>query len=667
MCGVCGIVGPAGPWAEDRVRKMLRALVHRGPDEEGMLARSGAVFGVRRLSIIDLAAGHQPVYNEAGDVATVFNGEIYNCRELRTTLQARGHRFRTQSDTEVIVHSYEEWGSGCVDHLHGMFAFALWDGRKAEHGASNRGSVFLARDRLGIKPLYYTIIGGTLFFASEIRALLASEALNRKLNVSAIDAYLLFGSIAEPSMLLEGVYSLPAGHCLTLALDSALSPKPEMYWDPCLRANRIIDPPGSLRSAAGEVRKILENAVNTQLVADVPIGLFLSGGLDSAALAALAVRQRPALQSFTLSFPESGFDEGPASRAIAQQFGTKHHEIQLTASEMQSKLFEAIGALDQPSMDGVNTFFISWGARRAGLKVAISGLGADELFGGYPTFGRTRYMSALLAMVRRMPAGVRELISEALLAISRRSGVHSPEKIRKIAALFSHPEALPHAYFYTRTLFTPQQAERLLASVHQVLGWGSSDSDRFAWQRALVLLVRRANTFRGQSVISYLELRTYMLNTLLRDTDSMSMHHSLEVRVPFLDDVLVEFVEALPDSAKTGPGQKPLLAQAVRDIVPEHILTHPKRTFTLPWEDWLRGELGKQVASGLGSLSPSLASVLDSKAIQSVWREFLARRIGWARPWSLFVLNEWVRKHIDHTESRIQETVLPAARIAANG
>lgn len=653
MCGICGVLGADGRLAEKRVREMMGALVHRGPDEEGLLARPGAVLGIRRLSIIDLSGGHQPIYNETGDVAVVFNGEIHNFPQLRAALESRGHGFRTHADTEAIVHAYEEWGDRCVERLHGMFAFAVWDGRRTEASPGARGRVLLARDRLGIKPLYYTMKSGALVFCSEVRALLASGAAERRLSFEALKGYLRFGSVSEPTTMVEGVYSLPAGHVLALTLDAPLIPRPTAYWELSVRAHQVQHVPRTLASAGREVRALLERAVDEQLLADVPVGVFLSSGLDSTALAALAARQRRGIQTFTVSFREEKFNEAGVAQNTARQLGTDHHELPLNEEQMQLRLFEAISALDQPSVDGINTFFVSWGARQAGLKVALSGLGGDELFGGYPSFRFTPRIAKLLALARRLPQRARQTVSETLLAFGRRgSDPLRADRLRKIAAVFGHAEAFPHAHLLSRTLFTPRQIERLLSPSIVAIRQRAERLEAAPSEQWLEQLIRHAGTLHGQSAISYLELRTYMLNTLLRDADSVSMHHSLEIRVPLLDDALVEFVEALPDSSKRRRGvSKALLAEAVKDLVPSDILRGPKRAFTLPWEYWLRDKMGTDVASRLGSLTPSLASVLDGEAVRSVWRQFLAQHTGWARPWSLFVLNEWVRRHIDEAES----------------
>jgi asparagine synthase (glutamine-hydrolysing) len=668
MCGICGVVGADGAIAENRVRLMTDVLIRRGPDDKGMLTRPGVVLGMRRLSIIDLAGGRQPIYNETGEVGVVFNGEIYNFAHLRSSLEERGHRFHTRSDTEVIVHAYEEWGPRCVDHFQGMFALALWDGRKVGANAAKSGRVFLARDPLGIKPLYYGIAAGALFFASEVRALLASDAFERRLSHQGVEAYLLFGSVVEPTTMVEGVYSLPAGHSLTVKVDAPSSAEPVAYWEPSPITSHIGDVPNTFASAARQVRAQLERAVREQLTADVPVGVFLSSGLDSTAIAALAARERRGVQTITLSFRERQFNEAVPAGNTARRLGTDHREVLLTGEEAQARLSEAVGALDQPSMDGVNTFFISWAARQAGLKVALSGLGGDELFGGYPSFRVTPYLAMLRAGTRQLPQRAGKMISEVLLEVSRRGCKGRPaDQLRKIAAVFSHPEELPHAYFFSRLLFTPREREGLLSpsivAMHRELG----HIDTASWRRCLRQLTDRASLFHGSSLISYLELRTYMLNTLLRDTDSMSMHHSLEIRVPLLDCRLLELLLALPDRTRAKiRGPKALLAEAVKDLLPTGFPRQPKRTFTLPWERWLRGKLGADVACHMGILTPSVATILDGDEVQRVWRRFLHKRTGWARPWSLFVLNEWVRKHIDEADSSADLSEGSAAEAAAS-
>lgn len=662
MCGICGSIGGDGKLAATRVARMMAAMIHRGPDEDGILSEPGAVLGMRRLSIIDLGGGKQPVYNEDHTIGVIFNGEIYNFPELRSSLETAGHRFRTHSDTEVIVHAYEEWGEHCVEHLRGMFAFALWDGRDQSLGTNGRDGrprVFIARDRLGIKPLYYALIDGALLFASEVRALLASGAIERRIEPESVEAYLLFGSVVEPMTMIQEVFSLPPGHAMIIPCDAPATPKPAPYWTVAAASrDRPAKTSNSLESAAREVRPLLEQAVRSHLIADVPLGLFLSSGMDSMALAALASRQRSGLHTFTVVFPEQEFSEAPAARAIAKRFGTEHRELLVGSSDMESRLGEAVDALDQPSMDGINTFFVSWAARQVGLKVALSGLGGDEVFGGYPTFRLTPRVARWQALARCVPGFARKALAGIISASSRRWKLpRQSDALRKSLAICKQPQALPHPYFFTRILFTPELVELLFLADSRTRAAPDSNSSR-SWHDWLAESVSQSRQFEGDSAVSCLELRTYMADTLLRDTDAMSMHHSLEVRVPLLDHPLVEAVLGLADSAKRRPGvSKALLAESLQDLLPANTGRQTKRTFTFPWAQWLRGPLGQQVSARLGEgLTPSLARLLDPAAVKAVWQSFLAGETGWARPWSLFVLNEWIRKHVD-------EIQLPAEQV----
>ena len=668
MCGICGIIGRETASSEKRVRNMMDAMIHRGPDGDGILIRPGAILGVRRLSIIDTRAGDQPIFNETGDVGVVFNGEIYNFRQLRRELEICGHGFTTRCDTEVIVHAYEEWAERCVEHLHGMFAFALWDGRNIRE-SPKLARTFLARDRLGIKPLYYSVRDGALLFASEVRALLATGAIERRLSLQGMEGYLWFGSVADPTTLIEGIYALKPGHSLTLELgNSVVRPEPRPYGDLSATAEVVPESARTPDLAVSRLRALLQAAVSDHLFPDIPAGVFLSGGLDSSCIAALAARERGNIQTFTLSFREREFDEGALARSTAGHLGTRHHELLLSEAEVQSRLWEALGALDQPSMDGVNTYFVSLGARQAGLKVALAGVGGDELFGGYSTFQTAPGLAKLGALARLLPRPAGQALSHALVNLSRSIGRGGPaDRLRKVAAVFSDPAALPHAYFLARMLFTPEQARALLVRSTTASDDGNaSHRGEPSWIEALEQLAERAEMFEGQSVVGYLELRHYMRNTLLRDTDAMSMHHSLELRLPLLDDRIVAFVESLPSGFQPPMrATKALLSEAVKDLLPAEILNRSKRPFTLPWEHWLRGTLGGEIAAQLRTLTPSLASTLNTEMVDSIWTDFLSNRTGWARPWSLFVLNEWVRMYIDKAESQIEPRSNSVKQLAA--
>ena len=622
---------------------------HRGPDEEGFLAGDarapGLALGMRRLSIIDLAGGHQPTWNETKDVAVIFNGELYNYRDLRERLTLCGHRFSTQSDTEILVHAWEEWGEDSLTELRGMFAFALLDLRERY---ATSPILLLARDPLGIKPLYYTQTPEGFAFASEIRALLASGVVPKRLSQDAVTSYLLFGSVSEPVTLLEGVFSLPPGHRMLLHVpERRRVPRARPWWDLAVSpAAREPRKPRDLASAAKQLRPLLEDAVRAHLIADVPVGLFLSSGLDSAAIAALAAQARGGIESFTLTFPGTAFDEGELARLAANRFKTKHTEVPLSGESMVTRLDEALAALDQPTMDGINTYFVSWAARQVGLKVALSGLGGDELFAGYQTFADTPRLSKLIKCAWFMPSAVRRMTAFLVAGLASRPG--SPDAGRKAAAAWAYPDALPHPYFFARTLFPPGRLERVIEARFRP-STVSADGVTLdpTWLGWLERTADEARKLEPVAEVSWLEMRTYMASTLLRDTDAVSMAQSLEVRVPLLDTPLVEFVESLPDDARWRPGkQKALLVEALSDLLPPEILGQRKCTFTLPWEEWLRGPLRARMEASFGDPAAALGAYLRPGGMRTVWADFLAGKTTWSRPWSLYVLNEWCRRHL---------------------
>lgn len=621
--------------SEPALRSMLASIVHRGPDEEGTLIGPGVAVGSRRLSIIDLPGGSQPVWNENGTLAAVFNGEIYNFRTLRRELRDLGHRFRTLSDTEVIVHAYEAWGDECVRHLDGMFAFAVVELPGGRSAPPTR--VFLARDRLGIKPLYYAVAGGNFCFASEIKALVASGLVKQSLCADATVSYLLFGAVSEPSTIIDGIFAMPPGS--SIAIDPgepARHVEPRSFWNPqkVVAVAPEIDVP-----AARHVRTLLENAVANQIVADVPVGVFLSSGIDSTAIAALASRAQRGIHTFTVAFPETEFNEVEIARRTVQSLGTSHCEVSISGSELLSRIDDAITAFDQPTVDGVNSYFVSWVARQAGLKVALSGLGSDELFGGYTSFRATRMFARIAGLARVLPQPLRSFVSTRINAA--KPGPFRGGGLRKISAALAHPDSFPHPYLFTRMLFAPGAAASAIRRDPSQWEWAQ-------WSRRLANAAQEASEMDRFTAVSWLEIRSYLLNMLLRDTDAMSMRHSLEVRVPFLDTRLVEYVLSLPESAKYSRNRpKSLLIDAVRDLLPPEIIGQRKRTFTFPWEVWLRGELRERLAASFDDWSPALEAHLDSSFARTVWTDFLKRRTTWSRPWSLFVLNEWTKRNIE--------------------
>jgi asparagine synthase (glutamine-hydrolysing) len=628
---------------------MTAAMLHRGPDDVGFLVNDlrapGTALGMRRLSIIDLQTGNQPVWNEARNVAVVFNGELYNYPELRERLHLAGHRFTTNSDTEILVHGWEEWGEDLLAELRGMFAFALLDFRK--HFATVP-VLFLARDPLGIKPLYYAQTSLGFAFASELRALLASGAVERELSSDALTSYLLFGSVSEPVTMVQGAFSLPPGYALLLHLpDRRRNPRARPWWDPTRSAAaRDLKRPHDFSAASARLRTLLEDAIRVHLIADVPVGLFLSSGLDSSAIAMFAGRAQKGIRSFTLTFPDTDYDEGPLARVVAQRAGTNHTEVPLQGKDMLARVDEAVAALDQPTMDGINTYFVSWAAREVGLKVALSGLGSDELFGGYRTFADTPKLMRLETLSRLVPGPFRRLSVPLINSwMARRASLDAARKARDAWLM---PDIFPHPYFFTRLLFPPSEVSRL-TDAHYRKSAISHDGVTLdpTWLAWLERTADQAHAKEPLAAVSWLELRTYMASTLLRDTDSVSMARSLEVRVPLLDTPIVEFVTALPDAARVEPGiSKGLLRSALAGMLPPEILQQKKRTFTLPWEMWLRNSLKSRVEASLKDPAPVLKSNLHEAGVRMVWDNFLHGQTTWSRPWSLYVLNEWCRKHL---------------------
>jgi len=367
--------------------------------------------------------------------------------------------------------------------------------------------------------------------------------------------------------------------------------------------------------------------------------------MDSVALAGLASRESGNLHTFTVVFPEQSFSEAPMARRAAEQFGTTHQEFMLSADDMLHRVDEAIEALDQPTMDGINTYFVSWVARQVGLKVALSGLGGDEVFGGYRTFSQTPQAARLRSLGHWTPEPIRS--ATAALAIKIAGVGQSSDAMRKAVSLWRSPDVLPHAYFFTRTLFPPERCSKLLEHPLPPVFAGGDGNPAENWRAWMVESAQMAKGLDSFAAVSCLEMRSYMVNTLLRDTDAVSMANSLEVRVPLLDHRLVEFVAALPLAAKYRSYQpKALLAEALSDLLPEEVVHQPKRTFTLPWEHWLHGPLGLRVAVSLGEVVDPLKLLLVPKAVRGAWQNFLVGQTNWARPWALYVLNEWVRRHL---------------------
>jgi asparagine synthase (glutamine-hydrolysing) len=556
--------------------------------------------------------------NENRQVVLSYNGEIYNANDLRAILRDLGYRFQSTSDSEVILHGYEAWGREVVSRLRGMFAFAILDLREG------KAKLLLARDRLGIKPLYYSVGSNGLVFASELRALLRSEMVDANVSPISVVMYLLLGSVPQPLTIFEGVVCLPPASTLEFAAGKV---ELRTYW-------RYPEPGGQLArgDAEDQVRELLTDSVRRHLVSDVPLGVFLSGGLDSGIITSLMrFTGVGALRTCSISFPDTQYDESSIARVVAEATGSEHFEEAITAEDVKEEITSIVAAMDQPTVDGVNTYFVSRTAKRAGLTVAMSGLGGDELFGGYSTFDR---LPTLLKRLRvaSFPGG-----SIAGRLAARFSGA----RIRpKLLDAFGRKPSAASAYLAYRGLFSPTEVGELVSS------------DRFAHvlssAEVLGLIEAAAQTDESipsdlQAWISRAELGMYMGNQLLRDTDVMSMRHSLEVRVPFLDDRLVEGVLSMPSSIKTGSGAKPLLVGAVGHLLPDEVRrSSTKRGFTFPFESWLRGELRGSTSIVLDPSVVKGVGWLDPSAVTGVLAGFQRGQVHWSRVWSLFILQRWL-------------------------
>jgi asparagine synthase (glutamine-hydrolysing) len=634
MCAVAGLIRHKGLAPDDPgvVVRMTGAQAHRGPDGAGYYNDRGVALGHRRLSIIDLSpAGAQPMSNEDRSVTVTYNGEIYNHRELREELIAHGHRFESRTDTEVVVHGYEEWGiEGLLEKLRGMFAFGLYN---------SRVGLLLARDRLGIKPLYYytDIDAGLLLFASEVRALLASGCVPNDRDMNAVAGFLLAGSVAAPRTIVKGVSSLLPGHYMVCRREGITIRK---YWDLNVVARgsglarrsdvgrRPATPsrePGE-GEAIGQVRALLQDSVSRHLVSDVPLGVFLSGGVDSGAIVAFASRARaglPPLTTLTVTFDEHELSEGRETQELASRFHTDHHEVRVTRAEFVSELPKIFAAMDQPTNDGVNTYFVSRAARQAGLTVVLSGLGGDEVFWGYRHY---RWLEGRGRWLARCPAPARKALTKGAALWGRVRGRDNWMRMEFLDGRASSREL----YLLMRGFFPPRH-------VMDLLEIGSRDL-AVAVEQQFDGLRPGTSDEAGGSGFNYIEFKRYLHDQLLRDTDVFSMAHSVEVRVPFLDHPIVEYAAGLRPALKMANGiNKPLLVGAVDDPLLLSAGAAKKRGFAFPMDQWMKesnGELEEMATS---------ANVLNPRAVRALWKEFRGNRLHWSRAWALSVLGATVQ------------------------
>ncbi|MCB9433786.1 MAG: asparagine synthase (glutamine-hydrolyzing) [Ardenticatenaceae bacterium] len=621
MCGIAGLLTFNSPQnCIHSLTAMTNAQRHRGPDGGGIELVNKQYptigFGHRRLAIIDLSeAGYQPMLDvDTGNWLT-FNGEIYNYRMLRQRLLSLGQTFQSKTDSEVILKAYAQWGDDFVEFLEGMFAFAIWD--------VSRQRLILARDPLGIKPLYYWAVQQDIMFASEVRAMLASGLVDRRLSHSALYSYLLYGSVQEPNTLVQGVQSLPPGNILVWEQGQT---KMHSYWQlPMPQGDTMLTKP----ALWDETREYLEHAVSTQLVSDVPLGAFLSGGIDSTAIVALMRKKTELVKTFSVVFSEDAYDERAYARIAARHIGTAHTELPLTGQIVREELPNALSAFDQPSMDGINTYFVSKVTREAGITVALSGVGGDELFGGYSGYAKSLLLEKWGSLLQRLPAPIRAFSAGMLTRFPQR------ELARRGAELFLSKR---HPYFLTRQVFSQQQISQLLEPMFK--------DELGCWSDRLYRLERETAVYDPINRAAALELQTYMLSTLLRDTDQMSMAHALEVRVPLIDQQLVQYLFTLPGHYKLeNHYPKPLLTHPLKDLLPEKCVFRPKQGFTLPFETWLRQGLQDEIKAQFTGATNQIIMPFQAKALANLWISFEMQQISWSRIWSIYTLSHWLREH----------------------
>jgi asparagine synthase (glutamine-hydrolysing) len=600
------------------VHAMCEVIRHRGPDDEGIHVEGGVGLGMRRLSIIDLSTGHQPIHNEDETVWLVFNGEIYNYRELRAELERAGHRFYTASDTETIVHAYEEWGEAAFGRLRGMFGIALWDRRSR--------TLLLARDRAGIKPLHYAERGGRLYFGSELKSLLAAGAVDGELDLESLDHYLTFLYTPRDRSIFAGVSKLPPGHLLRWHDGRS---EVQAYWQVGTRESFK----GTADEAAGELRRVLADAVKSHMISDVPLGAFLSGGVDSSAVVGLMAEasDRP-VKTFSIGFDEPQYDELEHARAVARHFGTEHHEFVVRPDGL-GILDQLIEHFDEPFADSsaIPTWYVSEIARRH-VTVVLSGDGGDELFGGYD-----RYLShPRVAQFDRLPIPGRRRLAGMIWPLLPH-GVQGKNFLRHVAldtdARFIDSVALFRAD-EKAALYTPAMRSALRgANAEATLG------RHFA----------RFTDLPAHSRMMRFDFETYLPEDVLTKVDRMSMAHSIESRVPLLDNAVIDFAATLPARLKIHNGRrKHVLKEAVRDLLPSGILDRTKQGFGVPLDMWFRGGLTGMFADILGSPRAKQRGFFEPVTVQRLVDEHVSgRRDHSLRLWQLLVLELWHRRYVD--------------------
>jgi asparagine synthase (glutamine-hydrolysing) len=629
MCGICGVFYPDARQSvqRDALIEMNRQIVHRGPDDGGFFVERNIGLAMRRLSIIDVQTGQQPITNEDENLWIVYNGEIYNHRELRTGLEARGHHYRSQSDTETVVHLYEEYGRDCVKHLRGMFAFAIWDRRSRR--------LFVARDRLGIKPLYYRYDGGMFLFGSEIKAILAHPSAKAEFNQGVLAEYLAFGYIAGQETMFRGIQKLLPGH--TLELDERGELKIQQYWDLAFADDADVQPRSHY---VQHYRELLEECVSSHLMSDVPLGVFLSGGLDSSAVAALMTKiRREPIETFSVGYGEEAYSELPYAREVAAHLGANHHEVPLNREEFFRTLPTLIRHEDEPIVwpSSVSLYFVARLARER-VTVVLTGEGSDETLGGYTRYAWTLKNSQMNDVYRSLTSGgMRRWVRDAIKASPLPAGVY-----RRLEHTFLARDGNSWASFYFDNFYSAfsaaEQQELLAPAVKEIAGDAYAGSMR-QWESSSGDLLHR---------LLYTDIKTYLVELLMKQ-DQMSMAASIESRVPFLDHKLVEFTAKIPAKFSIkGLAGKQILKSAVEDLLPKSIVFRQKMGFPTPWAYWLAGPQLDDLEQLLLEKRTVQRGLFKAEVVKRLFAEHRAKhRDHGNRIWRLLNLEIWQRIFID--------------------
>ncbi len=619
MCGINGIYNYSNLSSSlENIELMNKVSDHRGPDFSSVYNDDKVVLGHNRLSIIDLAKeANQPFISADKNVVLVFNGEIYNFIELREELKS-SYQFITNSDTEVLLASYLKWGSSFVSKLNGMFAFAIWDKSKYQF--------ILGRDRLGIKPLYFIESNQSIYFSSSIKSLMENKELSFSLDEESIQDYLQYGTVHSPDTLVSPIKMLAKSSLLIVTEDDW---KVDNYYD-LITEFKNHPPDSNYEDVKKNIRKLVCSSVNKRLISDVPYGVFLSGGIDSSILVAAAANESAEpINTFSVVFDEQDFNESTYSRLIAKKYKTNHQEIKLTANDLLKELESSLNLMDHPSIDGLNTYVICKAAKKQGLTMAISGLGADEVFAGYPVFKQSLSLESK-KWLYSFPPIIRRIFSSLLTTF--KPSIQN----QKIASILNQKLfELPYYYPFFREIFNDNQINKLINS-------GSKFNYPKEWGVSNLEPGNRGYDLPFLSKISVLELETYLQNVLLRDVDQMSMANSMEIRVPFLDHDLVSYVLSIKDDFKHSNYPKKLLVDSFEDWLPKEIINRKKMGFVLPWDSWMKNELKDFSYDGLMQLA-NLES-FDMKEVNRLWYCFLSgnKLVPWYKIWSLVILGKWI-------------------------